>query len=212
MQGMRKEEVVPVLEAALKPLLEEAGFQRVGDRWERRRGEAICSITVGYSGHPVLCAGIGYAPILALHRTAPPDLNLSQGTIPASELLQVWVAGGLYEVGDQGPRPGNNWLGEGMPAADLSAQAAEAFRLHLLPFFEDTSTIDAALREVGNEDRYGDCGPMSAYEPRINKFALAALYKSRGELGQMESVIEHEMTINQPEEPWPAFRDWILKP
>ncbi len=212
MPGMRDPEAIPVLKAALKPLLEEAGFHPVGDRWERRRGDAIHTITVGWSEMPVVCAGIGFTPILTVLQSAPPDLNLAQSTIPASELLQLWVAGGLYEIGDQGPRTGNNWDGEGITASHLSASAAEVFRLYIMRFFEGTSTIDAALREVRDEGRYGDCGPLSAYEPRINKFALAALYKSRGELGAVESVIEQQMTLRDPKEPWEAFRDWILKP
>jgi hypothetical protein len=212
MPFMRNPEALSAMKAALKPLLEEAGFHPLGDRWERRRGDAVHSITVGWQQFPVVCAGIGYAPIVTVLQAAPPDLNLAHWTIPASELLQLWVAGGLYEIGDQGPRTGNDWLGEEITAAQRSASAAEAFRLYILRFFEDTSTIDAALREVQNEHRYGDCGPMSAYTPRINKFALACLYKSRGELGTMMSVIEHEMTINHPDEPWAAFRDWIVKP
>jgi hypothetical protein len=52
---------------------------------------------------------------------------------------------------------------------------------------------------------------MSA-EPRINKFVLTVLYKSMGDRERALKVVAKELTIQNPTEPWKAFRDWISKP
>ena len=98
-----------------------------------------------------------------------------------------------------------------MTAEELSASAVETFRDHLLPFFELTSTIEAALKELEMEGRFGDCGPLSRFEPRFNLFVLAARYQARGDRGNAAWVVETELAKNHPTEPWPRFRDWLLK-
>jgi hypothetical protein len=211
---MRKEEVVPVFEAALKPMLTAAGFERQGDRWISRRGDAIRSVEFGPSFKgAVLRAGIGFMPALDLLKTAPPELDWKYNTIPASDLLQLYLYRGVRDSCPAGKvQSGLFWQLADLTAAALAESAEENFRSHVLPFFERTSTVEAALGEVRDEGRYGDCGPMSRFEPRINKFFLAALYQQRGDEGEAMEVIQKELAIVHPDQPCPAFRDWILRP
>lgn len=214
MHRMRKEEVVPVLEAALAPLLQEAGFVRSGGRWTSRCGDAIRSVefSVG-SRTAVLRAGIGFAPALRLIQTAPSHLDLSDGTVPASELLQLHLYQDLRYSGQRGAAgSGLGWSYADLAAEALAESVTATFRGHVLPFFEATSTVEAALEEVRDEGRFGDCGPLSRYEPRINKFFLAALYQERGDRELAAAVVEKELALEHPTRPWQEFRDWILRP
>ncbi len=210
---MRREEVVPALEAALKPLLEEAGFTRDGDRWRSRRGDASRSLSFATSGSMALvCAEIAFGPAQPLLRSAPRELDLRSGTIPASELFQLHLHRSVDHSGQMGMPEGLFWDFEKLPTETLAAAVANTFRTHVLPFFEDTSTVEAALLEVEREGRHGDCGPESRYEPRINKFALAAWNKSMGDPKRALEVVAKGLAIQHPTEPWPGFRDWISKP
>lgn len=214
MQRMRKEEVVPVLEAALEPLLLKAGLERKGERWSLRRGDAIWSVEFGADSRTaVLRAGIGFVPARDLIQTAPSNLDLSFGTIPASELLQLYLYQDQRNSGGRGPEgSGLFWEYKDLTADALAESVTATFRAHVLPFFEATSTVEAALHEVGDEGRYGDCGPMSRFEPRINKFHLAALCKQRGDRKRALEVVEKQLAIEHPQEPWRVFREWILRP
>lgn len=233
MKPMRNDEVAAVLARTLKPLLLEAGFTRnvsaaaleplllagrftrIGERWTSRRGDAIRSVDLVLGGDwVVLRAGIGFWPALQLLQTAALPLDLSYGTIPASDLLQLYLTGPAQESRHEGGGmvTASSWAYEGLTAAALAESVTDTFRSQILRFFEDKSTVEAALREVQNERRYGDCGPMSYFQPRINKFFLAALYKERGDRESALRVVQQELAYEKPYEPWPAFREWIDRP
>ena len=90
---MDHQETAAVLERAASPLLLEAGFARVGDRWSSRRGEAVRTVKFDSCRFgPNVLAGIGFVPALDLLKTAPPDLDLSCGTVPVTDLLQVYLS------------------------------------------------------------------------------------------------------------------------
>ncbi|HEX7901976.1 MAG TPA: hypothetical protein VF950_29725 [Planctomycetota bacterium] len=138
----------------LRPVLEAAGFQRDGGSWTSRRGDVLLSVR-GSRDRVVrtLEAGVTFGAGPRMF-----TLRVHQDVLPQDT--------------PKGPMRGEWWSSD-KPVNEASV--VETFRCHILRFFDDVSTKEGALAEAAREGKYGDCGPFSRYEPKVNHDAVALL-------------------------------------
>src|SRR6185295_4109251 len=175
---MQQDEARALMDRTLAPLLQEAGFAREGGRWTSRLGDVVRGVELDslHSRGAVIRAEITVVPALEVLRSAPPGLDLAWDTVPASQLLQLWITHGMTK-GDQDELvPVVDWQYDKLTPLKLEASVVETFRSCINPYFQRTSTVEEAWIEVWQEGEYGDCGPMSYFQPRVNHFVGIALF------------------------------------
>jgi len=208
---MLEHHVRSVMERTLEPLLTEAGFSREDGGWTSRIGDVVRTVELDCLWRSaVLRAGVGVLPALELLRSVPPGLDLSCGTVPASQLLQLWLTHGVRHSGTREETSGPGWQFDGLTPEILEASLVETFRGHILPFFDETSSVEGAVEELEREGKFGKCGALSRFVPRVNHFVAVALYLARGDRRPAVEILDRELAMGHVKEPWAAFRDWAL--
>ena len=209
---MQKDEAGAVIDRALAPLLEAAGFTREGAAWTSRLGEIVRRVELDSfdSRWAVIRAEITVVSALEVLRSAPPGLDLTFDTVPASQLLQLWITHGMTK-GDQDELVSVlDWRYDKLTPQKLEASVVETFRSCIGPFFQSTSTVEQAWMEVWQEGEYGDCGPMSYFQPRVNHSVGIALFLALGERWRAMELIDGKKARRGAAELPVAFKEWAL--
>jgi len=211
---MREDEARAVMERALGPLLREAGFVREGDRWTSRVGDFLRTVEVAFDefDRATVRASTVFVPALDVLRSAPPELDLTCGTVPPSQLLLISVCSGMEQ--DQlggGYRHHPQWEYEKLTVETLEASVIDTYRNYIARFFERTSTLEGAFMEVYSEGKYGDCGPMSWFECEVNHFVAVAFFLTQDERWRAYDMVHEKLEKAPPGQPWAAFKKWALK-
>jgi hypothetical protein len=143
-------------------------------------------------------------------RTAPSGLDLTCDTVPASQLLQPWISHGMKAQERDGLESDLEWRYDKLTPATLEASVVGTFRCCIGPFFQKTSTVEEAWIEVWEEGEYGDCGPMSCFQPRVNPFVGIALFLAIGERWRALELVDGKKARRAGTELPVAFKEWAL--